>query len=304
MNKEDVIVPTSRIMQGDALTMLKTLPANSIDTGVTSPPYNKGEKNKGWLVKNVLYDSVGDKMDEQDYQQEQVAVLNELFRVIKPGGSFFYNHKIRWDKGVMIHPLEWVAKSDWVIRQELVWDRGIAANIRGWRFWQVEERIYWLYKPMEQNIIGEELQSKHALQTSIWRFAPEQKSVHPAPFPLQLPLRCIYSILDDKRDCVVIDPYMGSGTTLVAAKLLGHCYIGIDVSQSYIESTKERLGKCEREKGIWEQEMSKHIVKETFSERKERGLYSHHDKDIKAQKKHKYNQKSEQESPKQLDMLG
>lgn len=69
-------------------------------------------------------------------------MLNELYRITKPGGSFFYNHKIRWEKGLLLHPMDWLRKTNWIIRQEIIWDRMIAANIRGWRFWQVDERIY------------------------------------------------------------------------------------------------------------------------------------------------------------------
>ena len=74
----------------------------------------------------------------------------------------------------MLHPIDWLRKTKWVIRQEIIWDRMIAANIRGWRFWQVDERIYWLYKPKNGNIIGEELL-------------------------ITLPARAIYSIMDEKR---------------------------------------------------------------------------------------------------------
>jgi modification methylase len=274
----------NEIILGDTLQILKTLPDNSVDMGVTSPPYNKGEKNKGWLVKNVLYDNNTDKKDEKKYQDEQIAVLNELYRIIKAGGSFFYNHKTRWDKGIMIHPVSWVSKTNWVIRQEIIWDRGIAANIRGWRFWQVDERIYWLYKPKDNKNIGEELASKHALLTSIWRFFPEKKIEHPAPFPLQLPTRCIYSILKDKKNGVVIDPYSGSGTTLLAAKLLGHNYIGIDISKTYIDTSKERLLNPENEILTFNEEYKKHFVKETFTERKARGLYSNRDENARKSK--------------------
>ena len=124
----------NKILLGDTLEQLKTLPSDSIDLGITSPPYNKGEKQKGWLVKNVLYNAVTDKKSESDYQDEQIAVLNELYRIIKPGGSFFYNHKTRWDMGIMLHPMAWLSKTKWLIRQEIIWDRMIAANIRGWRF--------------------------------------------------------------------------------------------------------------------------------------------------------------------------
>jgi modification methylase len=141
----------NQIIQGDTLTILKTLPDEFIDVGVTSPPYNKGENKKGWLVKNVKYSSATDKLSEDLYQKNQIAVLDEIFRITKPCGSFFYNHKLRWERGVMLHPMDWLRKTKWTIRQEIIWDRMIAANIRGWRFWQVEERIYWLYKPKGKN---------------------------------------------------------------------------------------------------------------------------------------------------------
>ncbi|MFH1193723.1 MAG: site-specific DNA-methyltransferase [bacterium] len=193
--------------------------------------------------------------------------------MMKPGGSFFYNHKTRWERGEMLHPIEWLKKTKWTIRQEIIWDRTIAANIRGWRFWQVDERIYWLYKPINDNKIGTELLSKHALVTSIWRFSPERKNAHPAPFPLLLPVRCIYSILDNTKG-VVIDPYAGSGTTLVAAKLLEHDYIGIDVSAQYIDMAKKRIEHANNEINILSEELGKHIVRKTFKQRKENGEYS------------------------------
>ena len=220
------------------MAILKTLPDEIVDMGVTSPPYNKGENKKGWLVKNVEYSGATDKLPEDLYQNNQIAVLDELFRITKGGGSFFYNHKLRWERGEMFHPMDWLRKTKWLIRQEIIWDRMIAANIRGWRFWQVEERIYWLYKPKGGNLIGEELKPRHSLSTSIWRFQPEQKNPHPAPFPLALPVRAIFSIMDEKKG-IIIDPYCGSGTTLVAAKILGHDFIGVEISEDYIKSAEK-----------------------------------------------------------------
>lgn len=260
----------NKIFHSNTIEKLKELPCNSIDLGVTSPPYNKGEKNKGWLVKNVLYDKALDKKDENVYQKEQIEVLNELYRIIKPGGSFFYNHKTRWDRGIMLHPIMWLSKTNWVVRQEIIWDRMIAANIRGWRFWQVDERIYWLIKPQNNDNIGDELLSKHALLTSIWRFPPERDNPHPAPFPIELPTRVIHSILNDNEG-IVIDPYSGSGTTLVAAKLLDKNYIGIDISEEYINFSTNRLQNCEKERRKMQEEKNKHFVKKTFKERKKNG---------------------------------
>lgn len=264
----------NKIIQENTLDVLKNIPDNCIDIGVTSPPYNKGENKKGWLVKNVKYHNISDKMPEEEYQQNQIEVLNELYRIIKPDGSFFYNHKIRWEKGEMLHPMEWLRKSRWSIRQEIIWDRMIAANIRGWRFWQVDERIYWLYKPINNNLIGKELEPKHALLTSIWRFPPERENPHPAPFPLELPLRCIYSILNEQKSAIVIDPYSGSGTTLLAAKLLGYNYIGIEISDEYIKLAQDRLKNFSNQKDAFQKEMDKHIVNKTFKDRKKKGEYT------------------------------
>lgn len=265
--------PFNQIILGDALESLMKIDSDIVDVGITSPPYNKGERHKGWLVKNVKYNGANDDVPEATYKEQQVKVLDEIYRVTKPGGSFFYNHKTRWDKGVMMHPVEWILKTKWTMRQEIIWDRMIAANIRGWRFWQVDERIYWLYKPIADNKIGKEIKPKHALLTSIWRIPPERKNHHPAPFPLVLPTRIILSILDGERG-VVLDPYVGSGTTAIAAKLLGHQYIGIDISSDYVGEANERLAHAEQERAKIDVEIGKHVVHKTFSDRKALGEFT------------------------------
>ena len=256
-----------KIIEGDAIKVLKKIPPNSVDLGLTSPPYNKQEKNKGWLVKEVKYKKHKDNLDEETYQKNQIEVLNEIFRIIKEGGSFFYNHKIRWDKGNLLHPYNWLKKTFWCIRQEIIWNRQIAGNIRGWRFWQIEERIYWLYKPIKKNKIGKELESRHALLTSIWNIRPEINNPHPAPFPVEIPTRIIFSILGEKKG-IVIDPYMGSGTTAVVSKYLNKNFIGIENCQEYINFSENRIKNyiCEKEK--ISKEINLHKVEKTFKDRK------------------------------------
>jgi DNA modification methylase len=67
------------------------------------------------------------------------------------------------------------------------------------------------------------------------------KNPHPAPFPIVLPLRCIQAVMETPG--VVFDPYSGSGTTGLAATLLGHDYIGFDLSDDYHDMAKERISK-------------------------------------------------------------
>jgi|TARA_B100001964_G_C14119899_1_gene547826 modification methylase len=257
----------NKIFKGDVLEVLKTFDNDIIDLIVTSPPYNK-RGHGGPIVKTVKYDVFDDTLPEEVYQEQQVSILNEIYRVTKPGGSIFYNHRCRWDNGELIHPMEWLIKTDWQPKQEIIWDRYISAQLRGWRFWQVDERIYWLYKPLDENQkVGKELKSKHARMSSIWSFPPERDNPHPAPYPLVLPLRIILSVLDEERG-LVLDPYMGSGTTAVAAKLLGSDYVGIDISEKYIKEAEDRIDKFESERSILHTEKELHTITTTYRDRK------------------------------------
>jgi modification methylase len=278
------VVHIDKVLCGDSLSLLRGFSDDLIDLGITSPPYNKQEKHQGWLVKNVKYSGSSDVRSESEYQQEQIEILDEIYRITKAGGSFFYNHKTRWDRGEMYHPIQWLYKTKWLIKQEIIWDRMIAANIRGWRFWQVDERIYWLYKPLCDNKIGVELESKHALLSSIWRFPPERGNPHPAPFPITLPTRIITSILNE-NDGIVLDPYCGSGTTLIAAKLLNKQYIGIDISPEYAAYTEKRLENSISEQQYVIEELAKHKVEKTFKQRKEQGEFTGKYKNISAEQK-------------------
>jgi modification methylase len=108
------------------------------------------------------------------------------------------------------------------------------------------------------------------LLTSVWEIPPERDQRHPNPFPIELPTRCIFSVLDGRKG-VVLDPYCGIGTTLVAAKLLGCDYLGIDISETYVAIACERLQNAEVERARVAAELSLHVVRKTFKERKERG---------------------------------
>ena len=254
----------NKIYLGDTSETLKEFPSAFFDITVTSPPYNKMGV-KGGLVDEVKYKNTSDVRNEQEYQVDQTSVLAELWRVTKPGGHIFYNHKIRWVEGKMIHPLEWVSLTAWALRQEIIWDRQIAGQLRGWRFWQTEERIYWMQKGITK---GHELASKHAKLGSIWKIRPETRfQEHPAPFPVAIPTRCIYSIADDQRGLNILDPYCGIGSTLVAAKVLQHNYVGIDCCAEYIKLAEERLqDPHEIDHVQWETKL--HVVEETYQQKK------------------------------------
>lgn len=98
-------------------------------------------------------------------------------------------------------------------------------------------------------------------------------------------------------DGIVLDPYCGSGTTLVAASLLNKKYIGIDISEDYIQYAKDRLQNASSEMKIVLEELQKHIVQKTFKQRKQQGAFTG---------KHKNNSNTEevlQATVKQLHLL-
>jgi len=225
----------NKIQVIDALTGLKSLDDNSIDAIITSPPYNISKKvGFGTTIDKMEYDLYGDNMNEEDYQRWQVEILQECFRVLKPTGSMFYNHKVRYRDGGAIHPMSWISKTDFLLRQEIIWDRGIAANIRGWRFWQTDERIYWLTKTDQLD----EMKPADASMTSIWHISPNGFDKHPCPFPEKLVRNCLST---QKEGALVLDPFMGSGTTAIVAKKMGMDYMGFDVSKEYVEMAEQRI---------------------------------------------------------------
>jgi modification methylase len=108
----------------------------------------------------------------------------------------------------------------------------------------------------------------------VWEIRPETgHKDHPAVFPLELPTRIIYSILGQEKG-VVIDPFCGTGTTLVASKLLGKDYIGIDISEEYVLYTQERLAQAHKERQAVLKEIALHTTELTFKERKSMGLWN------------------------------
>ena len=148
---------------------LKRFEDNSIDLIITSPPYNIGKMHSNRLQFGSY---ANNDMKEPDYQKWQIEVLNECYRVLSENGSMFYNHKVRIKNGKAIHPMEWILKTDFVIKQEITWDMGKSANCDKIRFFPFSERIYWLTKNSKVKAViafspGEYFGEKLNLKTAI-----------------------------------------------------------------------------------------------------------------------------------------
>ena len=233
----------------DVLEGLKQLDDESIDLIITSPPYNKAgfngvhkkdEKNDYW---NKTIDYGGDvnidNMPEDKYEEWQILFLNECFRVLKKNGSMFYNHKNRVYKNKVSFPSDWIQKSNFICRQEIIWDRATSVNQDKCRYLPSTEKIYWLIKQRKNPRFKRNDESIN-WKSEVWKFAPERNSTHPAPFPIELPNNIIPCVSQGER-ITILDPFMGSGTTALSA-IQNNCdYIGFELFQEYIDMANKRI---------------------------------------------------------------
>lgn len=216
----------------DCLQLLKRIADNTIDLTITSPPYNLGEKHHtGNNVFNA-YDEYKDDLPEAEYQSKQIEVLNEIYRATKQGGSILYNHKNRIKNGKQITPYEWLLKTEWTLKQEVVWFNG-SPNFDKCRFYPMTERIYWLAKGTDTNFIN--TINQHDL---IKDTAEGTDKEHKRAFPVKLARRFIVCFPDAE---LIFDPYMGSGTTAIAALNEKRNYIGSELSKAYYELANKRI---------------------------------------------------------------
>ena len=241
------MIELNKIYKCDVLEGLKRLDDESIDLIITSPPYNKaGFNGKNKRTKHCIWNKTIDYsgnvdvdcMDESEYEDWQIAFLNEWFRVLKNDGSMFYNHKIRVKHNEISHPLEWINESKFKCRQIITWDRLASPNPDPCRYVPTTELIFWLCKGNKNPRFK---RSKDSLfQTEVWRLPADKGTEHPAPFPLELPNNIIPSVAQGER-IVVLDPFMGSGTVAISAKVNGCDYLGFELDEHYIEMANKRI---------------------------------------------------------------
>ncbi len=239
------------IIHGDCLEVMARMAPGSVDAIVTSPPYNQLGKRippggsgllaqSRWVAKVTTKGYVDD-MPESEYRNWLASVASEMARVTKPGGSLFFNHKIRYRDGEAIHPIDYVRSwPEWQFRQEIVWDRAGGFAFNCGLFAMSDERIYWLVKPGSSWGWNDGAAS----MLSVWRI-PSNKHIngsvkgHPCPFPLKIPIRCITAVTSPGG--LVLDPFAGSGSTLVACQKTGRRGIGIELNEDYIKIIERRV---------------------------------------------------------------
>lgn len=237
---------TNRVINKSSEIMAE-LPDCCVHLMVTSPPYNVGK----------AYD---EDLTLDEYRQFLKRVMGEVYRVLVPGGRACFNLANLGRRPYL--PLHAFIIQDlldlgFLMRGEIIWDKGTSASSStAWGTWKspgnptlrdTHEYILMLSKenfgrpPVEgrqPSITSEEFLE---LTSSVWRFPAERarKVGHPAPFPVELPYRCtqLYTYSDE----VVLDPFMGSGTTALAAIKANRRFVGYESDSAYCELAEGRI---------------------------------------------------------------
>jgi DNA modification methylase len=223
------------------------LPDNCVHLMVTSPPYNVGKE----------YD---EDLTLEEYLEFLREVWSEVLRVLVPGGRACINVANLGRKPyIPLHAfiIQYMLDLGFLMRGEIIWDKAAsAAASTAWGSWlsasnptlrDVHEYILVFSKTTykrpnpaqrEATIPKEEFLES---SKSIWHFPSEsaRKIGHPAPFPIELPRRLIQLYTFENE--IVLDPFMGSGQTALAALESGRHYVGYEIDPAYVELAERRI---------------------------------------------------------------
>lgn len=249
-----------QVILGDCLDVLPILPERSVDVVVTSPPYNIG----------APYSTYTDSRPRADYLRWLSSVGVQIDRALRDDGSFFLNVGSTNTDPWLLYDVASCFRANFRLQNHITWVKSISIGedtvghfkpITSKRYLNHNhEAIFHFTKNGSTFIdrVGVGVPFKDKSNISRWGhkadrrcagnvwFIPyktvrskAQKFGHPAGFPVGLPERCIR--LHGKTDATVLDPFLGAGTTLVAADLVGCRGIGIESDSAYARAAVERL---------------------------------------------------------------
>lgn len=251
------------VQLGDCLEGLRSMADEVVDVVVTSPPYNIG----------VAYRSYDDRRPREAYLAWLAEIGGELRRVLRPDGAFFLNVGSTNHDPWLAYDVAAAFRDSFVLQNHIVWVKSISIGddtvghfkpISSPRFLnQNHEAIFHFTRTgdvaVDRVAVGVPFKDKSNIARwghkadrrcagNTW-FIPyqtvrsrAQKFDHPAGFPVELPERCIR--LHGRMPATVLDPFLGTGTTLVAAQRLGCTGIGFELDPAYAETAVARIGQA------------------------------------------------------------
>ncbi len=229
---------------------IESIPESSIDLIITSPPYNV----------DIYYNSHNDNLSYEDYLEFTQKWIRKCYDLAKSEGRFLLNIPLDKNKGGQKSvgaDITKIAKDiGWKYHSTIIWNEGNISRRTAWGSFMSAsapyviapvELILVLYKDSWKKTGGSrknDITKQEFMDwtNGVWTFNGQSKKGaggHPAPFPIELPRRCIklFSFIGD----TVLDPFLGSGSTLIASYLHGRKGIGVDIDEKYCNIAIDRL---------------------------------------------------------------
>ena len=225
------------LQNGSCLDFIKTIPDSSVDLIVTDPPYrtisggNKSEKWKSGYNKSVLHRNDGKIFDNNDIDIEDW--IGECYRVLKDGTHIY----IMTNLLNLSHYMNVIQEAGFEIHNLLVWEKN-TANANRWYMKNCEYTIF-ARKGAAKTINNPSSKTVHTFQNIVGN------KNHPTEKPVEL-MKFYIENSSNKGD-LVLDPFMGGGSTGVACKQLGRDFIGYEIDEKYFNIAKERIENTKEE---------------------------------------------------------
>ncbi len=248
------------VIHNDALSALQSFQDNTIHLTVTSPPYFNARDYVTYTSLDHYFDTMRGIFQEvlRVTKESRMCAVN-ISPVLVPRES---RSKQSYRLPLPFTFVEMMTKMGWEFLEDIIWVKpsGASANRNGGFYRHrkpvaykpniITEYIFVFKKPapflidkvlrsIDQETLNNSLVADGYERTNVWTMNPETRSKHPAPYPLELPEKLIryYSYVGE----TVLDPFAGSGTTGVAAKMLNRNHIMIEQDETYVKMIKQRL---------------------------------------------------------------
>jgi len=274
LEKRLLKMPDIKLINGDALEILKQLEAKSVNLIFADPPYNLSGENyltckSGKMVKcdKGLWDQI------ENIHEFNKAWIEECIRVLKDDGTIWisgtlHNHP---SIGVILKQLNL-----WIIN-DIIWFKPNAPPLIQKNRFVPSTELIWLASKSKQYYFNYEIAvrlSNGKQMRNLWEIPAERhKTSHPTEKPEKLLERII--LIGSKEGDTILDPFMGSGTTGVVAKRFNRNFIGIEIDENYFELAQKRINTTQIENNLVKflEKLTSNDLKLNFYSKNEKGSY-------------------------------